>query len=310
MRPPTSPMRMPTPVEPVNDTMSMSRVATRASPVTGVEPVTTLTTPGGKPTSCMMRTSSITASGFCEAGRTTTVLPIASAGPSFPAMFTTGKLYGVIAATAPTGWRRAIAPMSPPGASAVPGISMGGNGITFESYAMREYVSKRTRACGTCICLPTTAVHPVSAITSGKSSSNLSRIASATACSRFAAHLGGGLRPRREGVLRGPRRVERLLLRCLGRDADHFFGCGVDDLVAAVGAVDPVPADQELRSCHGQNCNAFYLRFQVHVHDCRSRCSISIALVRQILSTCSWVRSFMISSATFLVCGQVESLCG
>ena len=41
----------------------------------------------------------MTASGFCDAGRTTTVLPIASAGPSLPAMFTIGKLYGVMHAT-------------------------------------------------------------------------------------------------------------------------------------------------------------------------------------------------------------------
>ena len=85
-----------------------------------------------------MPTRSITASGFCDAGRTTTVLPIASAGPSLPAMLTIGKLYGVMHATAPIGWRRAIAPMSPPGASAVPGISCGGNGITVGSSARRE----------------------------------------------------------------------------------------------------------------------------------------------------------------------------
>ena len=42
----------------------------------------------------------------------------------------------------------------------------------------------------------------------------------------------------------------------------------------------------------------------------RSRWSILIALSRQILSTCSCVRSFMISSATFFVCGHVESVCG
>ena len=135
VRPPTSPMRIPTPVEPVNDTMSMSRVSTSASPVAGVEPVTTLTTPGGNPTSCMSLMRSITASGFCDAGRTTTVLPIASAGPSLPAMFTIGKLYGVMHATAPTGWRRAIAPIRPPGASAVCGISIGGNGMTLLSSA-------------------------------------------------------------------------------------------------------------------------------------------------------------------------------
>ena len=54
-------------------------------------------------------------------------------------------------------------------------------------------------------------------------------------------------------------------------------------------------------------CPLFYLP---DAQDGRSRWSIWIALVRQILSTCSWVRSFMISSATFLVCGHVESLCG
>ena len=45
----------------------------------------------------------MTASGSCDAGRTTTVLPIASAGPILPAMFTIGKLYGVMHATTPTG---------------------------------------------------------------------------------------------------------------------------------------------------------------------------------------------------------------
>ncbi len=85
-----------------------------------------LTTPGGKPTSSSMRTSSMTASGSCPAGRTTTVLPIASAGPILPTMFTSGKLYDVMHATTPTGARRASAPMSPPGASAVAGISCGG----------------------------------------------------------------------------------------------------------------------------------------------------------------------------------------
>ena len=78
----------------------------------------------------MIRTSSMTASGFCDAGRTTTVLPIARAGPILPAMLTIGKLYGVMHATAPTGMRRAIAPMMPPGASAVCGISIGGSGST------------------------------------------------------------------------------------------------------------------------------------------------------------------------------------
>ena len=77
----------------------------------------------------------MTASGSCGAGFTTTVLPIASAGPIFPAMFTIGKLYGVMQATTPTGWRTTIAPMSPPAASAVAGISLGGRGRTVGSSA-------------------------------------------------------------------------------------------------------------------------------------------------------------------------------
>ena len=52
-------------------------------------------------------------------------------------MFTIGKLYGVMHATTPTGWRTTIALISPPEASAVVGISLGGSGITFDSTAPR-----------------------------------------------------------------------------------------------------------------------------------------------------------------------------
>ena len=45
-------------------------------------------------------------------------------------MFTIGKLYGVMQPTTPTGMRRGIAPMIPPGANAVVGISVGGSGVT------------------------------------------------------------------------------------------------------------------------------------------------------------------------------------
>ena len=77
----------------------------------------------------------MTASGSWGAGFTTTVLPIASAGPILPAMLTIGKLYGVMHATTPTGCRTAIAPISPPDASAVAGISLGGSGIVEGSRA-------------------------------------------------------------------------------------------------------------------------------------------------------------------------------
>jgi hypothetical protein len=116
---------MPTLVLPVKLTMSTSRDSTSAAPSAGFEPVTTLTTPGGNPTSSQMRASSITASGSCGAGFMTTALPTASAGATLPAMATSGKLYGEMQATTPTGGRSAIAPINPPGASGVDSISIG-----------------------------------------------------------------------------------------------------------------------------------------------------------------------------------------
>ena len=65
-----------------------------ASPRSGPLPVTTFTTPSGKPASASSSPKTVTASGSCGAGFTTTVLPIASAGPTLPAMLTIGKLYG------------------------------------------------------------------------------------------------------------------------------------------------------------------------------------------------------------------------
>ena len=85
-----------------------------------------MTTPGGNPTSSRMRTSSTTVSGSWAAGFTTTVLPMARAGATLPAMLTSGKLYDVMQATTPTGWRSASALMSPPGASGVATATWGG----------------------------------------------------------------------------------------------------------------------------------------------------------------------------------------
>ena len=111
---------------PVKLIMSTSGESTRAAPGSGCDPVTRLTTPGGNPTSSMMRTSSITASGPWGAGLMTTVLPVASAGATLPAIDVIGKLYGVMHATTPTGGRSPTAPMRPPGASGVDCISIGG----------------------------------------------------------------------------------------------------------------------------------------------------------------------------------------
>ena len=69
------------------------------------------------------------ASGSCGAGLTTTVLPAASAGATLPAMLTMGKLYEVMQATTPRGWRLTMAPMMPPGASGVACAVWGTSGV-------------------------------------------------------------------------------------------------------------------------------------------------------------------------------------
>ncbi len=218
-----------------------------------------------------MRTSSITASGSCGAGRTITVLPIASAGPILPAMLTIGKLYGVMHATTPTGARRASAPMRPAGAIGVAGISCGASGMTFGSSAPRAYRSKRLAATGTCIARPTAVVHPVSEITSGHEVLELLAHADRGRRQELGALLGRRLRPGLERVARRPGRVVRLLHGRLGRDADDLLGRRVHDLVAAVAAVDPLAADEEplvagpsSRSCRsprydpqGRTCSHF-----------------------------------------------------
>ena len=73
--------------------MSTSGDSHSAAPISGAEPQTKLTTPGGS-TESTMRHSSATPSGSTGAGLTTTVLPQASAGPILPAQLVIGKLYG------------------------------------------------------------------------------------------------------------------------------------------------------------------------------------------------------------------------
>ena len=124
-----SPIFTPTWVEPVKLTQSTSSESTNAAEEAGPFPLTRLTTPGGKPTSLRMRTSSTMASGSCGAGFTTTVLPAASAGATFPAMLTMGKLYEVMQATTPSGWRFTMPPMIPPGASGVAWAGWGRSGV-------------------------------------------------------------------------------------------------------------------------------------------------------------------------------------
>ena len=89
---PAAAMRWPTAVEPVNETMSTSGDAVRAEAGSGPCELTMLITPGGKPTSSRTRASSMTASGSWGAGFMITVLPMARAGATLPAMLVIGKL--------------------------------------------------------------------------------------------------------------------------------------------------------------------------------------------------------------------------
>jgi hypothetical protein len=65
----------------------------------------------------------------------TTVLPMARAGPIFPAMLVIGKLYEVMQVTTPTGARCTAAEIRPPGASAVVGMTAGGSGMMLDCSA-------------------------------------------------------------------------------------------------------------------------------------------------------------------------------
>jgi hypothetical protein len=125
--PPLSIIFAPTIELPVKEIMFTSALSTRAAPISGEEPTTTFTTPGGK---IEFRTSPsfITARGSCGAGLIITVLPIAKAGAIFPATFTKGKLYGVIQATTPAGCLITFPVINDSGARALAAEYSGGSG--------------------------------------------------------------------------------------------------------------------------------------------------------------------------------------
>jgi hypothetical protein len=77
-------------VEPVNEIMSTSGCLTSASPTTGPKPVTTLTTPGGSPTSWITSDRMNALNGAISDGLTTTVQPAASAGATLSAIWCSG----------------------------------------------------------------------------------------------------------------------------------------------------------------------------------------------------------------------------
>ena len=95
-------MSLPTPVDPVNATLSMSGSRTRAAPV-APSPGTIETTPGGSSASWRISASSSAVTGVVSAGFSTAVLPAASAGASFQAAISSGKFHGTICPATPSG---------------------------------------------------------------------------------------------------------------------------------------------------------------------------------------------------------------
>ena len=93
----------------MNATFATSGCSHSRRPTMLPGPATTLTTPSGSPASSAIRSNSSAVSGVSSAGLSTTVLPAASAGPSFHAAIVSGKFHGTISATTPSGSRNVIA---------------------------------------------------------------------------------------------------------------------------------------------------------------------------------------------------------
>src|SRR5580693_1220688 len=89
--------------EPVNATLSTSGCAASAAPAVSPYPGTTFTTPGGTPASRQSSARRSGDGGASSAGFSTTVQPVASAGPIFQIDAVSGPFHGMMAPTTPTG---------------------------------------------------------------------------------------------------------------------------------------------------------------------------------------------------------------
>src|SRR5262249_15625322 len=98
-------MPLPTSQDPVNETAFTAGLEISSSPMAEPDPVTMLRTPFGSPASCRASIKRTVHSGATEAGFTTTVFPVTSAGAIFQAGIATGKFHGVSRDTTPNGFR-------------------------------------------------------------------------------------------------------------------------------------------------------------------------------------------------------------
>src|ERR1700733_14573243 len=96
---------MPISFEPVNEIAATSLCVTSVSPTVEPGPKTTLRTPLGSPAVAKISAMILAVQGVIDAGLSTTVLPVTSAGPSFQIGIATGKFHGVTSATTPSASR-------------------------------------------------------------------------------------------------------------------------------------------------------------------------------------------------------------
>ena len=94
---------LPVSVEPVNDNLRTSGFDVSSPPMSGADPVMTLSTPFGTPARCASSARASAENGVCDAGFSTTVQPAAMAGPALRVIIASGKFQGVMQATTPIG---------------------------------------------------------------------------------------------------------------------------------------------------------------------------------------------------------------
>ena len=79
-----------------------------AWPAVSPKPGTTWSTPSGTPASAASSARRSAVSGDCSAGFSTTLFPVASAGPTFQLAIRSGKFQGTTAPTTPSGSRTSV----------------------------------------------------------------------------------------------------------------------------------------------------------------------------------------------------------
>lgn len=102
-------IRLPVGTLPVKASLSISGCSASGAPASAPRPVTTFSTPAGKPASWAISARCKALSGVSSEGLRTMQQPAASAGATFQEAISIGKFQGMIAPATPTGSLRATA---------------------------------------------------------------------------------------------------------------------------------------------------------------------------------------------------------